>query len=610
MAEKQQLIEIVHQLKNGDKEAAAVLYEAYYRDLHYYILRRVTDPENAESLTNDSFIEIFNSIATLSKTDDFLDWSLQIAARRCDAYNEARRKSLSEIVGSDVIAAVAEERREIHPDESEEKERAISSRPETRSGIKIIESVARKVIVGVVAALILAMIRNSGMNWMHTGSIVESEGTEFTETGENEDWTGTIIEGGNVELPETEGTEATTEEDESGKTDETAGENESASVGVNTGGNESENPEESMGADGETENQNSAAEETQQNMTEAEMTEPDVTAAEPTAPPETERTEPPVAETEPAEMVELTLTNSYWGVVGIGTCTGTDIVIPGNYEGLPVEYIANYAFLSCTYLRHVTLPDGIYSIRGSAFASCNNLESINLPKALIQLGGYAFSGCSSLKSIEIPSNLPGINEYTFFGCESLTGLVIPDNIAVIGHCAFGACNSLTEITIPAGTTSMNGGAFYKCMNLENITVDAGNPVYYSTDNCMITKASKKLVLCSNRSIIPTDGSITAIGDYACTSCGAWTELTIPEGVTSIGINAFEFLNLTKISIPASVTSIGECAFKANSKLTAIYYAGTMDQWKSIEKGKDWNMSAGHYTIYCTDGELPMKIEGY
>ena len=53
MAEKQQLIKIVQELQSGNKDMAAVLYEAYYRDLHYYILKRVNDPEKAEALTKD-----------------------------------------------------------------------------------------------------------------------------------------------------------------------------------------------------------------------------------------------------------------------------------------------------------------------------------------------------------------------------------------------------------------------------------------------------------------------------------------------------------------------------------------------------------------------------
>ena len=62
--------------------------------------------------------------------------------------------------------------------------------------------------------------------------------------------------------------------------------------------------------------------------------------------------------------------------------------------------------------------------------------------------------------------------------------------------------------------------------------------------------------------------------------------------------------LEKITIPESVTSIGERAFGLSGKLKVINYSGTSKQWKTIEKGVDWNLHAGNYTVYCTDGEIP------
>ena len=60
-------------------------------------------------------------------------------------------------------------------------------------------------------------------------------------------------------------------------------------------------------------------------------------------------------------------------------------------------------------------------------------------------------------------------------------------------------------------------------------------------------------------IIPD--SVTSIGDNAFEWCPGLTSVTIPNSVTSIGEKAFAHCtDLTSITIPNSVTSIGNGAF--------------------------------------------------
>ena len=83
-----------------------------------------------------------------------------------------------------------------------------------------------------------------------------------------------------------------------------------------------------------------------------------------------------------------------------------------------------------------------------------------------------------------------------------------------------------------------------------------------------------------------------------------TSLEIPDGVTSIGNFALSAcISLTSITIPDGVTSIGEYAFIGCGLLESINFQGTMEQWRAIDKGTEWNSSTGSFTITCTDGVL-------
>ena len=64
--------------------------------------------------------------------------------------------------------------------------------------------------------------------------------------------------------------------------------------------------------------------------------------------------------------------------------------------------------------------------------------------------------------------------------------------------------------------------------------------------------------------------VTAIGDYAFSSCHDLTKVIIPASVTTIGEDAFSISrNLTEIAIPNSVTTIKDWAFECCSSLKAI-----------------------------------------
>ena len=191
----------------------------------------------------------------------------------------------------------------------------------------------------------------------------------------------------------------------------------------------------------------------------------------------------------------------------------------------------------------------------------------------ITISTDAFSGCYDIAKVTIPYGVKYIGINAFSPGNSLTSVTIPNSVTTIMRSAF-VCPNLTSVTIPDSVTSIEDGAF----SLGNtiITVSTGNTVYDSRNNCnaIIETATDTLIIGSNYSIIPND--IVSIGNYAFNYCsGLINSITIPNSVTSIGIDTFRGCNrLPSITIPSGVTSIGENAFYGCTRLTSITVKAT------------------------------------
>ena len=229
-----------------------------------------------------------------------------------------------------------------------------------------------------------------------------------------------------------------------------------------------------------------------------------------------------------------------------------------------VIYMDEYEMILVSYRGtniELVLPSYITKINQNAFAGCSSLTSITIPDSVTSIDGSAFAGCSSLTSITIPDSVTSIDGSAFAGCTGLTSVTIPDSVTSIGVFAFRGCTGLTSITIPDSVTSIGASAFNGCTGLTSIIVNERNTNYHSAENCLIETATNTLILGCKTSVIPTDGSVTSIGESAFSGCSGLTNITIPDSVTSIGRYAFmNCTGLTSITIPNSVTSIGDDAF--------------------------------------------------
>ena len=207
-------------------------------------------------------------------------------------------------------------------------------------------------------------------------------------------------------------------------------------------------------------------------------------------------------------------------------CTSlTSIAIP---EG--VTSIGARAFHGCTGLTSVTIPESVTSIGMAAFLNCTGLTSIAIPNSVTSIKVNTFEGCTGLTSVTIPEGVTSIGSYAFHGCTSLTEIGIPESVTEIGNYVFGDCTSLTSVTIPNSVTSIGMGVFRDCTGLISVTWNARAYIKVS--------ASPFQDVANNIETFVFGESVERIPAYLCENMSKLTSVTIPSSVTSIGSSAF------------------------------------------------------------------------
>ena len=248
-----------------------------------------------------------------------------------------------------------------------------------------------------------------------------------------------------------------------------------------------------------------------------------------------------------------------------GVNTASYCIKPGT------QVICDKAFMNCTGLVSVTIPNSVTHFGDEVFFSCSSLTRIIIPDSVIYIGVGAFSFCDALTRISIPDSVALIGDSIFSHCEALTSVNISNSVTYIGDRAFSECESLTSITIPDTVTHIGDQAFSSCSSLASITLPNS-----------ITHIGKGVFsYCSDLANITIPNTVTQIDDHAFSECENLASITIPDSVVQIGKEAFcDCSGLESITLPDTVTHIGELAFNRCSGLTRIQVSNNNKMYDS------------------------------
>ena len=253
--------------------------------------------------------------------------------------------------------------------------------------------------------------------------------------------------------------------------------------------------------------------------------------------------------------------------------------------------IGSNAFFKAYSLESVDFSDNLTTIGGSAFYACK-IGKIEIPNSIVSIGSSAFEANSVLRTIIIRKEsamlpystdmLTGFNNYAkiyvpdgllasyksnsswkalgvdkFYGLSTVKSngmaisgntlvqyfgtdesVTIPSSITNILPYAFYRNTFVRRIVIPGTITSISDHAFYGCDNLETVKLMRGTTQissYAFAENALLQS-------------INLPDTLVNIGAYSFMNA-AFTDIVVPNSVTSIGVGAFQGCPLESITLP-------------------------------------------------------------
>ena len=283
--------------------------------------------------------------------------------------------------------------------------------------------------------------------------------------------------------------------------------------------------------------------------------------------------------------------------------TATKLRIPATYQGIEITEISDNAFLGCSQLKSVSLPDTIRHIGVGAFDNCPKMEAFDVYVA--KEGTYEVFYASADGALLYFDKASGNNYLEIFPRAKTGTYTIPEQVDTIRPYAFNNAN-ISKVVITKNVDQISENAFYNCGSLETIEFSSGREVdvtihvqaFYGLNKVTMLKLPARItpfdssMSCLNSlpaltTILVEEGSsvYTAVDNYLCDANPAGLtilyvpktikgEFKAPQGISGIGANVFRNNgDITSVVIPAYINSVGSYAFAGCHNLTTFTVEG-------------------------------------
>ena len=324
-------------------------------------------------------------------------------------------------------------------------------------------------------------------------------------------------------------------------------------------------------------------------------------------------------------VVGITSLNVHNNVTKLGDYSFYNAGIVDLNLGDALQEIGAYAF-SYTPVKILNIPDSVITLGAWSFYYCEEMLEVNINETsqMTTMGDGVFRECELIESLFIPPLIKRLDahslviycnhlkEFTFspntqleylsvsFGYVDYVTVYLPDTVKVVKNLDINVnWNSALVVGENSQLERMEGkmfdryfGDIYITKNLSYISenwtdfqfspkikVHPENQYFKYENGCLIDINNKRIIASNSGAVVPTDGSVTAIGKNA----GYGGIRYIPKVITNISGSAWD---------------------NACGGYFDLVYEGTMEEWIMITGIEIGSTCMSHVsTVTCSDGIL-------